>query len=86
MASKKRVIELINESIYPYTISKSFENIVSEWCKNYDLSLIKEAIKIGKKQYLIYNGDEVTYASSTEYLNKLGGIIHNLSNNPKEQI
>ena len=85
MASKKRVIELINESIYPYTISKSFENNVSEWCKNYDLSLIKEAIEIGKKQYLIYNGDEVTDESSTEYLNKLGGIIHNLSKDPIEQ-
>ena len=85
MASKKRVIELINESIYPYTISKSFENNVSEWCKNYDLSLIKEAIEIGKKQYLIYNGDEVTDESSNEYLNKLGGIIHNLSKDPIEQ-
>lgn len=85
MASKKRVIELINESIYLYTISKSFENSVSEWCKNYDLSLIKEAIEIGKKQYLIYNGDEVTDESSNEYLNKLGGIIHNLSKDPIEQ-
>ena len=38
-----------------------------------------------KKQYLIYNGDEVTDESSNEYLNKLGGIIHNLSKDPIEQ-
>lgn len=85
MASKKRVIELINESIYPYTISKSYENTVSEWSKKYDLSLIKEAIEIGKNKYLIYNGDEVTDESSDKYLNKLGGIIHNLSKDPIEQ-
>lgn len=52
MASKKRVIELINESIYPYTISKSFENTVSEWSKKYDLNLIKKAIEIGKSKYI----------------------------------
>lgn len=85
MASKKRVIELINESIYPYTISKSYENTVSEWSKKYDLSLIKEAIEIGKNKYLMYNGNEVTDESSDKYLNKLGGIIHNLSKNPIEQ-
>lgn len=85
MASKKRVIELINESIYPYTISKSYENTVSEWSKKYDLSLIKEAIEIGKNKYLIYNGNEVTDESSDKYLNKLGGIIHNLSKDPIEQ-
>lgn len=85
MASKKRVIELINESIYPYTISKSYENTVSEWSKKYDLSLIKEAIEIGKNTYLIYNGNEVTDESSDKYLNKLGGIIHNLSKDPIEQ-
>lgn len=85
MASKKRVIELINESIYPYTISKSYENTVSEWSKKYDLSLIREAIEIGKNKYLMYNGNEVTDESSDKYLNKLGGIIHNLSKNPIEQ-
>lgn len=85
MASKKRVIELINESIYPYTISKNYENTVSEWSKKYDLGLIKEAIEIGKNKYLIYNGDEVTDESSDKYLNKLGGIIHNLSKDPIEQ-
>lgn len=85
MASKKRVIELINESIYPYTISKNYENTVSEWSKKYDLSLIKKAIEIGKNKYLIYNGNEVTDESSDKYLNKLGGIIHNLSKDPIEQ-
>lgn len=85
MASKKRVIELINESIYPYTISKNYENTVSEWSKKYDLSLIKEAIEIGKNKYLIYRGDKVTDESSDNYLSKLGGIIHNLSKDPIEQ-
>lgn len=85
MASKKRVIELINESIYPYTITKSFENTISEWCRNYDLKLIKEGIEIGKSKYLTYEGDKVTDKSSDEYLNKLGGILYNLSKDPIEQ-
>lgn len=72
MASKKWVIELINESIYLYTISKSYENNASEWSKKYDLILIKEAIEIGKNKYLIYNENEITDESSDKYLNKLG--------------
>lgn len=82
MTSKKRVIELINKSIVPYEITSNYENMVSEWCKNYDLKLIKEGIEIGKKQYLVYDKDEVIKESAIEFLDKLGGIFYNLSKNP----
>lgn len=85
MVSKKRVIDIINETIHPYTITRNYEKHVTDWCSKHNLKDIKKAIEAGKDSYLEYSEDGVTSDSADIFLEKLGGIIHNMNKTPIEQ-
>lgn len=84
MASRKKIIELINEAIYPFHINRNYEKNITTWSQNNDLKTIKKAIEIGKESYLKYKNGAVIEETIPNFLNKLGGIIHNLEMTPIE--
>lgn len=82
MASKKRIIELINEAIYPFCINENYDKNITFWSQNNDLKTIKKAIEIGKESYLKYKNGKIIEETIPNFLGKLGGIIHNLEMTP----
>jgi hypothetical protein len=85
MASKKKVIDLINAAINPYLIPEKYEKNAEKWSRQYELKTIKSAIEIGKTNYINYTDGEASKESANLFLNKLGGIIYNMGKNPIEQ-
>ena len=84
MATKSKVIELINKEIFPYYVTSEYTESMDSWVKNSNLKTIKKAIAIGKESYLKYDKYEVLDESVDTFLDKLGGIVHNLEMPPIE--
>ncbi len=75
-------LEFIGQKIAPYTLSEVGEINMAVIYDNYPMELILECVEIGMSRYIKYNESGVPIADSVQdFVNKLGGIVHNKSLN-----
>lgn len=82
----KKIETIINEKIAPYSLNEKGKAQLAQTIRNYPYELLIECIDIGIKQYFRYDEDGVLTQESVDvFLNKLGGIAFNKSQNPIDQ-
>ncbi|MCI5537624.1 MAG: hypothetical protein MR390_02750 [Oscillospiraceae bacterium] len=75
-------LEFIGQKIAPYTLSEVGEINMAVIYDNYSMELILECVEIGMSRYIKYNESGVPIPDSVQnFVNKLGGIVHNKSLN-----
>lgn len=71
---------------FPFSLSLKARKQFRFYYHKYSVELIKECIEVGVKHYLRYDADGLaTQKSVQEFLNKLGGILHNKTRSPIQQ-
>lgn len=72
------LVEMINEQIYPYTITEGYKENLSEWIQKFDYEILVESVETGVRAYLEYDKTgNATGESTDNFLKKLGGIAYN---------
>jgi hypothetical protein len=75
-----RLVKHINEQIEPHSLNENGTKIIAKLLKKYDLVDLFKAIELSADKYLRYDdSDEFTKGSVEEFINKIGGILHNLN-------
>lgn len=84
--ARKKIETIINEKIVPYSLNEKGKAQLAQTIRKYPYELLIECIDIGIKQYFRYDEDgALTQESVDVFLNKLGGIAFNKSQNPIDQ-
>ncbi|WP_407448109.1 hypothetical protein [Fibrobacter sp.] len=61
------------------------EKKISRYVQKYSYDAIVKAVNISADQYIVYEGDSVTDDSANDFLNKIGGILHNMHLSPVDK-
>lgn len=77
-----RLVEYIESKMPGHSINANGHKRIDGYVKKYSYDAIVKAINISAEQYLEYDGDAVTGDSADVFLNKIGGILHNLHLSP----
>ena len=80
-----RLVEFIELKMPGHSINANGRKTVSGYVKKYSYDAIVKAVNISAEQYLIYEGNTVTDDSADVFLNKIGGILHNLHLSPVDK-
>jgi len=84
--ARKKIETIINNKIAPYSLNEKGKAKLAQVIRKYPYELLIECIDIGIKQYFHYDDKGVLIQKSVgEFLNKLGGIAYNKSQNPVDQ-
>lgn len=84
--ARKKIETIINDKIAPYSLNEKGKAQLAQTIRKYPYELLIECIDIGIKQYFHYDkSGALTKESVDEFLNKLGGIAYNRSQNPIDQ-
>ena len=77
-----RLAEYINSKMPGHAINANGRMSIKGYVKKYTYEAIVKAVNISAEQYLVFEGDIATDDSADIFLNKIGGILHNLHLSP----
>lgn len=77
-----RMVEFIDSKMPGHSINANGRKEINEYIQKYSYDAIVKAVNISAKKYLMFEGDYVTNDSADDFLNKIGGILHNLHLSP----
>ena len=80
-----RLVEFIESKMPGHSINAYGRKNVNGYVKMYSYDAIVKAVNISAEQYLDYDGNIVTGDSADIFLNKIGGILHNLHLSPVDK-
>ena len=80
-----RLAEYINSKMPGSSITEYYRKKIKGYVQKYSYDAIVKAVNISADQYLVYEGDAVTGDSADNFLNKIGGILHNLHLSPVDK-
>lgn len=80
-----RLAGYINSKMPGSSITEYYRKKIRVYVQKYSYDAIVKAINISAKQYLVHEGDAVTGDSADNFLNKIGGILHNLHLSPVDK-
>lgn len=80
-----RLVEYIDSKMPGHTITANGRKKINGYVKKYSYDAIVKAVNISAEQYIVYDGDAVTDDSANEFLNKIGGILHNMHLSPVDK-
>ena len=80
-----RLVEFIESKMPGHSINAYGRKNVNGYVKMYSYDAIVKAVNISAEQYLDYDGNIVTGDSAGIFLNKIGGILHNLHLSPVDK-
>lgn len=75
----------INSKMHPWPVKENFKTTIQKWLNKYDLQDILDAIDISSSKYLRFENGDATDQSAEDFLNKIGGILHNKNLSPIQQ-
>lgn len=80
-----RLVSYIESKIPGYSIIASDRKKINGYVQKYSYGAIVEAVKVSAEKYLLYEDDSLTKDSVENFLNKIGGILHNLHLSPVDK-
>ena len=80
-----RMVSYIESKISGYSINSNYRKKINGYVQKYSYDAIVKAVNISAEQYLLYEDDSLTKDSVENYLNKIGGILHNLHLSPVDK-
>jgi len=82
----KKIETIINDKISPYSLNERGKAELAQTIRKYPYELLIECIDIGIERYFRYDEKgTLTQESVGKFLDKLGGIAYNKSQNPIDQ-
>ena len=82
----KKIETIINDKIAPYSLNERGKAELAQTIRKYPYELLIECIDIGIERYFRYDEKgTLTQESVGKFLDKLGGIAYNKSQNPIDQ-
>jgi hypothetical protein len=79
------IASYINSKMQPWSVKEGFKTFIQKWLKKFELQDILDAIDISASKYLRFEDGDATDESAEDYLNKIGGILHNKNLSPIQQ-
>jgi hypothetical protein len=80
-----RVMKYVKAKIKPYALNDEDQATIHNLIDRYEIDAILSAVDISAKQYLKSKNGEIEQWRIDEFINKLGGILHNTSLNPVDR-
>lgn len=80
-----RLVEYIDSKMPGHSINANGRVSIKGYVKRYTYDAIVEAVNISAEQYIVYEGNLATDDSANDFLNKIGGILHNMHLSPVEK-
>lgn len=77
-----RLVEYIESKMPGHSITANGRKKINGYVQKYSYDTIVKAVNISAEQYIVYEGDTVTDDSANDFLNKIGGILHNMHLSP----
>lgn len=80
-----RLVEYIDSKMPRHSVDANGRRKISRYVQKYSYDAIVKAVNISADQYIVYEGDSVTDDSANDFLNKIGGILHNMHLSPVDK-
>lgn len=80
-----RLVEYIDSKMPGRSINANGRMSIKGYVKKYTYDAIIDAVNISAEQYIVFDGDMVTADSANNFLNKIGGILHNMHQSPVDK-
>lgn len=80
-----RLVEYIDSKMPGHSLNANGRKKISRYVQKYSYDAIVKAVNISADQYIVYEGDSVTDDSANDFLNKIGGILHNMHLSPVDK-
>lgn len=80
-----RLVEYIDSKMPGHSLNANGRKKISRYVQKYFYDAIVKAVNISADQYIVYEGDSVTDDSANDFLNKIGGILHNMLLSPVDK-
>ncbi|MBR2273061.1 MAG: hypothetical protein IJ912_12295 [Fibrobacter sp.] len=80
-----RLVEYIESRMPGRSITANGRKKINGYVQKYSYDTIVKAVNISAEQYIVYEGDTVTDDSANVFLNKIGGVLHNMHLSPVDK-
>lgn len=80
-----RLVEYIESRMPGRSITANGRKKINGYVQKYSYDTIVKAVNISAEQYIVYEGDAVTDDSANNFINKIGGILHNMHLSPVDK-